>query len=334
MEASNRSSPAHQAVRLALLALFASAVLLPSLWQPLMTRIYDKLYHSTLYNYSFAETLETLFVYGFIEPIYTAVYARNHASRIDIRGPASKRSDGKPPPLPKMARPKHRLRELLTFASPLLLLDLTMVKKYAGVSVSAIRSSAGYNIPTLKPGMSGHFLKPSLHNFSLASPLQLYRALPPEAPSSRRLALELLTSIVIYDFLFFAAHLAFHRVPLLARIHVPHHKHAEMHPQVTNRLSVPERLSLILLANFALNIIGSHVLTRTLFVPMFVYLLIEVHSAVDLAWQYDKILPRGWGAGSRKHAAHHKDGKKYFAPFFCWWDEALDYWDDAWSKAE
>lgn len=326
------NSTALQVVRFSILAVLTSAVLLPSLWQPYMIRLYDTLYHSQLYNYSFIETLETLFVYGFIEPIYTAVYARHHANRIDIRGIEAKRraanqtsSPDKPPPLPKMARPKHRLHELLTFMTPLLLLDLTMVKKYAGVSVHAIRQSAGYKTPN--SDISAYFLKPSLHNFTLESPLQLYRALPAEPPSSRRLVLELLASIVLYDALFFAAHLAFHRVPLLARVHVPHHRHAEMHPQVTNRLSVPERLTLILLANFALNIIGSHVLTRTCFVPLFVYLLIEVHSGVDLPWQYDKILPRGWGAGSRKHAAHHKEGHKYFAPFFSWWDNALERWD-------
>jgi cholesterol 25-hydroxylase len=334
-----------QAVRAILISLFASAIFLPSLWQPLITCLYSFFYNWSLYNYSFFETLETLFVYGFIEPIYTAVYAHHHANRIDIRGPEAKRyrnnasqppdadanAKPSPPPLPKMARPKHRLRELLTFISPLLVLDLTMVKKYAGVSVAAIRESAGFDTdPNL--AISGYFLKPTLHNFSLSSPLQLYRALPAEVPSSRRIVLELAVSLIIYDALFFAIHLAFHRVPALARIHVPHHKHAEMHPQVTNRLSVGERLSLILLANFALNIIGSHVFTRTLFVPLFVYLLIEVHSGVDLAWQYDKILPQGWGAGSRKHAAHHKEGHKYFAPFFTWWDEALEYWDAIWAE--
>ena len=332
-----------QAVRAILITLFASAVFLPSLWQPFMTRLYSFFYNWPLYNCSFFETLETLFVYGFIEPIYTAVYARHHANRVDMRGPEAKRyreassqtdadadaNATKPPPLPKMARPKHRLRELLTFISPLLVLDLTMVKKYAGVSVAAIRKSGGFDTP--KSDISGYFLKPTLHNFSLASPLQLSRALPANIPSSRRIVLELTVALIIYDALFFAIHLAFHRVPALARIHVPHHKHAEMHPQVTNRLSVGERLSLILLANFALNIIGSHVFTRTLFVPLFVYLLIEVHSGVDLAWQYDKILPQGWGAGSRKHAAHHKDGHKYFAPFFSWWDEGLEYWDAMWE---
>jgi len=42
-----------------------------------------------------------------------------------------------------------------------------------------------------------------------------------------------------------------------------HHSHAELNPQITNQLDIGERLGLVLLANFSLNIIGSHVLTRT-----------------------------------------------------------------------
>ncbi|KAI1829199.1 hypothetical protein DTO027I6_9904 [Penicillium roqueforti] len=183
-----------------------------------------------------------------------------------------------------MKRPSHRIIELMTYAAPLLLLDLTLVKKYAGVGT------------------------PTFNRFSLKAPLQFVRALPFEPPTSRRIIFELITSLILYDALFFAIHIAFHRIPSLHQIHGPHHGHNEIHPQVTNRLSVTERVALILLANFALNIIGSHVLTRTMFVPIFIYLLIEVHSGIDLDWQYDKILPYKWGAGTAKHATHHREG--------------------------
>jgi cholesterol 25-hydroxylase len=173
--------------------------------------------------------------------------------------------------------------------------------------------------------ISTSFLLPTFHRFSLGSPLQLHRALPPAPPSSRRVVSELIVSIIIYDALFFFIHILFHRIPALHRIHGPHHKHAEIHPQVTNRLSVTERVALILLANFALNIIGSHVLTRTSFVPLFIYLLVEVHSGLDLDWGYDKILPPGCGAETVKHAEHHREGKRFFQPFFSWWDDGLEY---------
>lgn len=251
----------------------------------------------SFFNLSFFETIETLLCYITIEPIYTARFARNASRRIDSRRHAKAAAMLKPT-LPKMKRPSRRMRELITYAAPLLLLDLTLVKKYAGVDIAAIRKTGGYgHIPD--SGLASQrispssFLSPTFHNFSLPkSPVQLERALPCDPPTSRRVLIELAVSLFLYDALFFFIHIIFHRVPQLRRIHAPHHGHDVIHPQVTNRLTVTERLALILLANFALNIIGSHVLTRTLFVPVFIYLLIEVHSGVDLDWQYDKILPK------------------------------------------
>lgn len=312
--------------RVILITIVSTGLFFPNLWQPLLDRLWSALYHSSFYQASYFETVLTVLSYGIIEPIYTARFGHNHDRRIDIRRGVSDESEKSDrPPLPKMKRPQHRLPEMIVYVAPLLLMDLTMVKKFAGVDVSTIRRSAGYS-PTQRH-VHATFLAPSLHRFTWDSPLQLVRALPVEAPTSRRLITELTVALFLYDAFFFAIHLAFHKVPVLHSFHGPHHGHQEIHPQVTNRLSVVERLSLVLLANFALNIIGSHVLTRSLFVPMFVYLLIEIHSGVDLDWQYDKILPHGWGAGTRKHAIHHREGRRYYEPFFCWWDEALALWE-------
>lgn len=315
--------------RAILLAIVSTGVLFPSWWQPVVSGLFRFLFHWPFFNLSFFETIETLLCYTTIEPIYTARFARNPARRIDMR--QSQASSAKPG-LPKMKRPSHRMRELLIYVAPLLLLDLTLVKKYAGVDIAAIRKTGGYghmpeesNHGSQRIIISPNFLAPTLHNFSFpSSPLQLERALPHDPPTSRRVLVELAVSLFLYDALFFLIHFLFHRVPQLRRIHSPHHDHEEIHPQVTNRLTVTERLALILMANFALNIIGSHVLTRTLFVPVFIYLLIEIHSGVDLDWQYDKILPKGWGAGAWKHAAHHRDGRQFYQPFLCWWDDWLE----------
>lgn len=309
--------------RTILLAIIVTGIFCPSWWQPVISRLYTFLFNSYLYNRSFFETLETLVCYITIEPIYTWRYAHNPTRRVDVR-PRTDIVKGRPA-LPKMKRPSHRMMELMTYAAPLLLLDLTLVKKYAGVDVASIRQSGGYTpYPSAQGSISPSFLAPTFHRFSVKAPLQFVRALPPEAPTSHRVIFELITSLILYDALFFAIHIAFHRIPSLHQIHGPHHGHNEIHPQVTNRLSVTERVALILLANFALNIIGSHVLTRTMFVPIFIYLLIEVHSGVDLDWQYDKILPSNWGAGTAKHATHHREGKRYYQPFFCWWDNWLE----------
>ena len=60
-------------------------------------------------------------------------------------------------------------------------------------------------------------------------------------------------------------------------------------------MHVFERLGLVLLANFSLNVIGSHVLTRTVFVPVLMWLLVEIYSGLELPWGYAKVLPKGWG---------------------------------------
>jgi cholesterol 25-hydroxylase len=169
-------------------------------------------------------------------------------------------------------------------------------------------------------------MKPTFHNFSLQSPLQTRRALPPQAPSSRRILLELILSFVIYDFVFFLFHLSLHNVPIpfMKRLHAQYHSHAEIHPQITNKLDVGERMGLVLLANFSLNIIGAHVLTRTIFVTIFVWLLIEIHAGLHLEWGYEKILPPGWGMGAMKHARHHREADRNFAPFFGWCGALLE----------
>ncbi len=298
-----------------------TAIFFPALYSPIIASFYTQLFNSRVYNCSLFETGEILLLYAIIEPIYTYRFARNPSRRIDVR---PKSEHGSRPVLPQLKRPTRRLIEIGKSILPLATLDLILIKKYAGVAVPDIRRTGGYKpFPTGQDNISGSFLAPTLHNFSWSSPLQFVRALPADIPSSRRIVFELLVAFFIYDTLFFFIHIAFHRVPYLRRVHHPHHTHGEINPQVTNRLSIIERVSLILLANFSLNIIGGHVLTRTLFVPIFVYLLVEVHCGMDLEWGYDKIMPFGLGAGSRKHAVHHRVGTGHYQPFFCWWDDAL-----------
>jgi cholesterol 25-hydroxylase len=309
--------------RIVLTTLIFTAIAGPRLYDPLLSSSYRFFAQSTLYRLSTFETLETVFCYTLIENAFVFKFRRNPSLRIDIRTQktADPRFTCENPKRPRMRGLPQRLYDVVRYVFPLLMLDFALVKKYADVSVADIRRSGGYS--PFHASVGSNFLAPNFHRFTSTSPLQLWRALPKEPPSSRRLVLEILVSIFIFDALFFLSHLAFHRLRFLARFHKPHHRHAEIHPQVTDQLSVVERLTLVLLANFSLNIIGSHVLTRTVFIPIFVYLLVEIHSGLDLAWTSEKILPRGWGAGARKHAQHHREGEGNFQPFFCWWDYGL-----------
>ena len=296
----------------------ASALAFPASYQRFLDSTYAYLLTSSLYRASTFETFWTVVIYAVIEPIYTYRYGHNPQLRLAVQ------REGNPAKhIPKMRRPQKRIKEGLIYIAPLLLLDLTMIKKFGGVSVTDMALSGNYDPNNVS--MRGNFLAPSLHRFTLASPLQTTRALPATAPTSRQLVFQLATSIVIYDTVFFFFHLALHKLPMLSKIHSMHHKHGEINPQITNQLDVFERLGLVLLANFSLNIIGSHVLTRTLFVPMFVWLLVDIHSGLDQEWGYDKLLPAQWAAGSRRHSHHHQYGTRYYEPFFNWWDNALEY---------
>ncbi|KAF7514247.1 hypothetical protein GJ744_000017 [Endocarpon pusillum] len=275
--------------RLLLGTLLFVSVFLPSLLQPALNRLYSYLYRSSFYRFSAFETIETIICYAVIETLFTYKFGRNPHLRIDVRGSRQKSASNTAsntatsidengntvtpnPKLPKMRRPSKRWREIFIYAAPLLLMDFTMIKKFAGVPIGDVRASGNYH-----------------------RDIPFYHLV--DQNSTTATALELILSFLIYDTLFFLLHLLLHRFPPLIPLHKPHHTHPEIHPQITNRLSISERLSLVLLANFSLNVIGSHVLTRTLFVPVFVYLLVEIHSGLDLGGGYEKICPGGGVAG-------------------------------------
>ena len=306
--------------RIVLVLLLGSSLAFPLIYQPALDYIYASLLHSSIYTASTFETWWTVVIYAVIEVSYTYRFAHNPQLRLVNH---SRNGNAPPIQLPKMQRPKKRVREGLTYIAPLLLLDLTLIKKYGGVPVQDMASSGGYDMASMTKTIHGTFLAPTLHNFSFSSPLQTRRALPPVAPTSREVVLQLATSLFIYDTLFFLFHLSLHH-PLFSRIHSHHHNHREINPQITNQLDIAERMGLVLLANFSLNIIGSHVLVRTLFVVVFVWLLVDIHSGMDLEWGYDKLLPSGWGSGSKRHSLHHQVGNRYYEPFFNWWDDAYE----------
>ena len=315
---STNSSSHVLAPRLCLVLLLGSALFFPSIYQPCLDQSYSFLYASNLYRLSTFETLWTVLCYAVIEPLYTYKFAHNPQLRLAIQNDKDSTNRN----LPKLRRPSQRIREGITYMAPLLLLDLTMIKKFGSVPVRDMALSGNYDPDIV--AIRGNFLAPNLHRFTLDSPMQTWRALPHIPPTSRQLVIQLAASFFIYDALFFLFHLALHKLPVLKQSHKVHHGHAEINPQITNQLDIVERLGLVLLANFSLNIIGSHVLTRTLFVPIFVWLLVEIHSGMDLEWGYDKLLPQGWAAGSKRHSQHHQVGTRYYAPFFNWWDNAYE----------
>lgn len=239
--------------RLILSLLLGSMVLLPQMYKSTLDPAWTYLSSLSIYRASTFEKFWTVFCYAIIEAAsYTYRFAHNPQLQL-----ANQRSSDGPRVLPKMQRPKHRVREGLRYVAPLLLMNIIMIKKFSGVSVCDMALTGNYDPSQVD--MTGDFLAPTLHRPTWSSPLQTQRALPDAAPSSRQLVLQLVCSILIYDSVFFWFHLALHKLPLLNRVHGFHHKHHEINSQITNQLDIVERLGLVLLANFSLNIIGSHV---------------------------------------------------------------------------
>jgi len=106
-------------------------------------------------------------------------------------------------------------------------------------------------------------------------------------------------------------------------VHAHHHTHDVVCSRVTNRLSIVERLMLVLSANFALKIVHAHPLTRTLFVPVFVFWLVGNHCGYDLPWALDKVLPSGVMISSTEHYRHHVIGTRSYQPFFLYIDNFM-----------
>ncbi|KAL8597163.1 hypothetical protein ACOMHN_050499 [Nucella lapillus] len=194
------------------------------------------------------------------------------------------------------------LKDAVIYMAPLAALDIVIVKRYCGVDPAqwAVRQE--------------HWI-------------QTTRALPLPPPSLLQLAFQVIMGVVIFDALFFVIHVLLHKHRGLYNLfHRCHHEHGILQAHITNQLSVGERIMLILAANQALKFLYSHPMSRAVYVPVFIFLLIDNHSAYDLPWGLQHVLPHGLWGGPRMHHAHHTHGSRHYQPFLTYLDRALTLW--------
>jgi cholesterol 25-hydroxylase len=188
---------------------------------------------------------------------------------------------------------------LIVYNTPLMMLDTITVKKYHGVDPS---------VWTEKKKMF----------------IQSTRALPSAPPSVVAIAVQLVASLILYDALFFIIHYALHKNFFLYKnVHRHHHEHGVLHNHVTNKLTIVERITLILSANFALKVFNSHPFTRMIFIPIFIGILIENHTGYDMPFGLHRLVPFGLVGGSVKHFSHHQSGQGNYQPIFTYLDKLL-----------
>lgn len=195
---------------------------------------------------------------------------------------------------------KDFLQEAVVYISPLMILDTVMVKKYCGVHQSIWAEKR----TTL---------------------IQTTRALPDSPPTVFQICFHLMASLIVFDALFFTVHIILHRNYFLYKnFHAYHHDHGVVNAHTTNKLTIVERIALILSANESLKVFNSHPMTRMLFVPVFIAILIDNHTGYDLPIGLHRLLPYGLAGGSVKHFTHHMQSTRNYQPIFTYLDKLFE----------
>ncbi|CAL1531076.1 unnamed protein product [Lymnaea stagnalis] len=247
--------------------------------------------HDSVFRSAYFETIYVTAVYGLIIAAYPyAAHYMPFLQRFKVTGDVTYIHQTTP----------GIVLEAVKYVAPLLAADAVIVKRYWDVHESEWETRR--------------------HQW-----IQTTRALPGDAPPFLLLCAQVAASVFVFDFLFFGVHLLLHKnLFLFKHFHAVHHQHTLMHAHVTNQLSVVERLLLIASANYALKLFRCHPLTRVVYVPVFLWLLVDNHTGYDLPWGPHRLVPWGLMGGPAKHYAHHVHGTRHYQPFFNYLDSWLE----------
>jgi Fatty acid hydroxylase superfamily len=124
------------------------------------------------------------------------------------------------------------------------------------------------------------------------------------------------------------------QVPALYRaVHAKHHTKAVVRASDALRLSAVEQAIDVGCSIAAVNLVGAHPLSRSVYNLVIVWLIVELHSGWDLPWQLQNVVPLDLWGGSRRHDAHHARGNVCYQKFFTYLDNALGTVEDASATA-
>jgi len=144
-----------------------------------------------------------------------------------------------------------------------------------------------------------------------------------------RLVTEVGFGVVAYDFVFSWIHVGMHR--LFPRACHDHHQHHIMNSfcgRVLALDTVNHGLldgSLQVMVNILVQNIGilgmpKHKFSRFIHNILVTGLLVESHAGYDCFWSTHNLFPGIFG-GTKRHMAHHMNGKSYYQQFFCYLDD-------------
>mmetsp|Transcript_13951 Transcript_13951/g.16216 ORF Transcript_13951/g.16216 Transcript_13951/m.16216 type:complete len:493 (+) Transcript_13951:36-1514(+) len=138
------------------------------------------------------------------------------------------------------------------------------------------------------------------------------------APSAFTICRDVTCALLLYDLGFFVCHYLMHKIPFLYKyVHAKHHKSTEVRASDIVRLSGVEEVVDVGISILALNYLGCHPVSRTIYNIIITFLLTELHSGYAFPWTPQFVVPFGFATGSKGHHYHHRNGKHYYQKFFC-----------------
>ena len=156
-----------------------------------------------------------------------------------------------------------------------------------------------------------------LLTWDILSPRRHRRLAAFAAPTTMQILRDISCGLLLYDIFFFTGHILMHKIPFIYRsIHAKHHQEPEVRAGDVVRLSMVEEVLEVGFSIIALNLLGAHPISRSLYNLIITFLLTELHCGFDFPWTPQNVVPFGLATGSRRHHFHHRNGKHYYQKFF------------------
>jgi len=147
-----------------------------------------------------------------------------------------------------------------------------------------------------------------------------------QAPTALGVCKDVTSALLLYDLGFFVCHFLMHKIKFLYKyVHSKHHITSEVRASDIVRLSFVEEIVDVGISILALNHLGCHPISRTLYNIIITFMLTELHCGFAFPWTPQFVVPFGLATGSKGHHYHHRYGKHYYQKFFCHVDKLFGF---------
>lgn len=165
-----------------------------------------------------------------------------------------------------------------------------------------------------------------LYIWDIAIPRRAAKIATWGAPTAFGVCKDVTCGLLLYDLGFFVCHYLMHKVPILYKyVHAKHHTTKEVRASDIVRLSFVEEIVDVGISILALNYLGAHPMSRTIYNVIITFLLTELHSGYAFPWTPQFVVPFGLATGSKGHHYHHRNGRHYYQKFFCHVDRVFGF---------